>query len=424
MTHTPPTNSTSPTAPAPASRAAGTSPEAWLALRLAAGMSRDRFRALIHRFGTPDAVFGADAARLSAAFPRGLDAAAVRAIFDAPRVAPVTREMDLMAAKGARLLTPADAGYPENFRRTSAPPPLLFARGEVTPDDRFAVALVGSRQPTAYGRTVAARFASRLAGWGLAVVSGFARGIDATAHRAALDAAGGRTIAVLGNGLAVNYPADHGGLGDRIADGRGAILSEYPMTDRPEAFHFPERNHLIAGLSLATLVVEAAPRSGALITARVALDENRFVFAVPGDITRETSRGTNALIREGARLASRPEDLLDEMADVLRGYLKADALAAAAAAAITDKRGDAPGPSAPEPTKPPPPASAGLGDDEARLVAMIRRGPMHLDALAAAVAEAGEQARFPVPRLAALLTGLELKGAITVMPGRVYAVLD
>ncbi|HEX9941573.1 MAG TPA: DNA-processing protein DprA [Thermoanaerobaculia bacterium] len=209
---------------------------------------------------------------------------------------------------GGRIVTLDDPGYPPGLRQLSPPPPVLYLCGEVPAGP--AVAIVGSRRPDAYGQEAADLFARSLAAAGVTVVSGFARGIDAAAHRSALAAPGGRTVAVLGCGLGLDYPRGHGRLGEEIA-ARGALATEFPCGLAPRAWHFPLRNRSLAALAAGTLVVQAALRSGSLITARHALDLGRDVWAVPGRIFDESSLGANALIREGAQLAQHPSDLLE-----------------------------------------------------------------------------------------------------------------
>jgi DNA processing protein len=209
---------------------------------------------------------------------------------------------------GGRIVTRDDADYPPGLHQLAPPPPVLYLRGEVPAGP--AVAIVGSRRADAYGREAAELFARALAAAGVLVVSGFARGIDAAAHRSALGTPGGQTVAVLGCGLGVDYPRGHNGLGQEIA-ARGALVTEFPCSLVPRAWHFPLRNRSIAALTAGTLVVQAAQRSGSLITARHALDLGRDVWAVPGRIFDEGSLGANGLIREGAQLAQHPSDLLE-----------------------------------------------------------------------------------------------------------------
>ncbi len=209
---------------------------------------------------------------------------------------------------GGRIVTLEDEDYPPGLRQLAPPPPVLYLQGEVPPGP--AVAIVGSRKPDSYGEEAADLFSRALATAGVTVVSGFARGIDAVAHRAALAAPNGRTVAVLGCGLGVDYPRGHRRLAGEVAT-HGALLSEFPCSMIPRAWHFPLRNRSIAALAAGTLVVQATLRSGSLITARHALDLGRDVWAVPGRIFDECSLGANSLIREGAQLAQHPADLLE-----------------------------------------------------------------------------------------------------------------
>jgi|HubBroStandDraft_3_1064219.scaffolds.fasta_scaffold29081_3 DNA processing protein len=244
-----------------------------------------------------------------AAVPAAQLARALRARGAAARDA--AREEARARRLGARLVTLADDDYPPPLRELALPPPVLAVRGELPAQP--AVALVGSRHPDAYGLAVASLFAHALASAGVTVVSGFARGIDAAAHRAAISAGGaGRTIAVLGCGLGVAYPRGHGRLGEEIT-ARGALVSEFPCGLPPLPRHFPIRNRVIAALARATLVVQATLRSGSLSTAYHALDLGREVYAVPGPIFDELAAGTNALIHDGAALARHPDDLLEPL---------------------------------------------------------------------------------------------------------------
>jgi DNA processing protein len=222
------------------------------------------------------------------------------------------REIERAGRLGAHLLTLLDPDYPERLRQLSLAPPVLYIRGQLPVGP--AVAIVGSRRADAYGREVADLFARALAASGVAVVSGFARGVDAAAHRGAL-AGGGPTVAVLGCGLGVDYPSGHAALGEEIAAGGGcgAMVSEFPCGLPPRTWHFPVRNRIIAGLTEGTLVVQATLRSGSLITARHALDLGREVWAVPGRIFDERSMGPNSLIRDGACLVEHPRDLLETL---------------------------------------------------------------------------------------------------------------
>jgi DNA processing protein len=223
-------------------------------------------------------------------------------------IATAGRERAAAERLGARLVLSTAPDYPAALRQLPLPPPVLAVRGELL--DGPAVAMVGSRKADPYGKEVAELFARALAEAGVTVVSGFARGVDAAAHRGALSAPKGRTIAVLGCGLAIDYPSGHAALGNEIA-ARGALISEFPCDAGPRSWHFPVRNRVIAALAAGTLVVQAAPRSGSLVTARHSLDLGREVWAVPGRIFDERSLGPNALIRDGATLVQHPREILE-----------------------------------------------------------------------------------------------------------------
>ncbi len=216
-----------------------------------------------------------------------------------------------MSANGISALTWEDQSYPRLLREIDQPPPILYQRGEILPEDEAAVAIVGTRRVSAYGRAVTEDLAACLASNRVTVVSGLARGVDALAHKAALRA-GGRTIAVLGSGVDTIYPPEHRQLASDITDS-GAVISDYPPGTEPESSNFPPRNRIISGLSLAIVVVEAGETSGALITASFAADQNRDVLAVPGNIDSPNSKGTNMLIQNGARPMLKPEDVLEAL---------------------------------------------------------------------------------------------------------------
>jgi len=227
------------------------------------------------------------------------------------------REIERCSQKGIDFLLYADADYPALLKEVSDPPLVLYKKGALAETDRHAIAVVGTRHPSFYGRTQAKRFSQDLAAKGLTIVSGLARGIDQVAHDAALQVSYGRTIAVMGCGLDIIYPKEHEGLFKRIAE-RGVILSEYPLGTPPLPENFPRRNRILSGLAYATLVIEAHSRSGSLITAHQAVEQGREVFALPGPVDQLTSRGTHQLIKEGAYLAETPEDILLVLADRLR----------------------------------------------------------------------------------------------------------
>ncbi len=286
---------------------------------------------------------------------------------------------------GARLLLPGDLEYPVQLRAIPSPPSFLFVRGKVRDADALAVAVVGARQATPYGLRVSEQLAGDLGARGVTVVSGLARGVDAAAHRGALEA-GGRTIAVLGSGVDVIYPPENRRLAARVIE-HGALISQLPMGTPPLAQHFPVRNRTIAGLALGTVVVEAAERSGALITAGHAGELGREVFAVPGNITSAASRGANHLIQDGAKLVQSWEDVVAELPESWRRCL------------VT--------PAPERPSGPLPEGEAG------RLLALIGEESVH-------VAELIERSGFPSGRAAALLVTLELQGWVRQLAGQFY----
>ncbi|TAN45930.1 MAG: DNA-protecting protein DprA [Nitrospirae bacterium] len=290
----------------------------WIALVLAREVGPLSAGRLLSAFRTPERIFSAPAPELGAV--EGMTAAKIKALTGFNDWDGVNREIDNMDRFGIAAITAADEAYPGILRQIPDPPPVLFVKGALTEDDRYSVAIVGSRKMTGYGRTVAGRMSSGLARCGLTIVSGMARGIDTVAHTAALDVKG-RTTAVLGCGLDRPYPPENLKLFERIREA-GCIVSEFPTGTPPLREHFPRRNRIISGLSLGTVVIEATTDSGSLITANMALDQNREVFAVPGNITSKSSEGTNKLIKKGAKLVQRPEDVIEELAGQLKGMLK------------------------------------------------------------------------------------------------------
>jgi DNA processing protein len=278
----------------------------WIAFSRVKGIGSSRMSALVEAFGDLETAWRASSSDFRAAgFPPRLTESimATRATLD------LDFEIERIEAAGFKAIIREDAAYPVRLKELENPPPVIYQWGEVHPRDRWAIAVVGTRSPTAYGLSVAEDIATELAANGVVVVSELARGIDGAAHRAALNA-GGRTIAVLGSGLDWIYPREHTALAGQIAEA-GAVLTDYPMGTEPEPHNFPPRNRIISGLSLAVVVVEAGERSGSLITADFAADQGRDVFAVPGDIYRKTSKGTNGLIRSGAYPVTKPEDILE-----------------------------------------------------------------------------------------------------------------
>jgi DNA processing protein len=277
-------------------------------------------RALLERFGSARAVLAAAAGQLEAV--PGVGPKLSRRILAAADEIDVEGEMALCQAHGIAILTEAHQQYPRLLREIHDPPGVLFVRGELDPGDGLAVAIVGTRHGTRYGLRQAERLAESLARAGLTIVSGLARGIDAAAHRGAM-AAGGRTIAVLASGLLNVYPPEHDKLAEDVA-AQGALLSEAPCRAVPVSGAFPQRNRIISGLSLGAVIVEAGDRSGALITARHAMEQGREVFAVPGRVDDRTARGCHRLIRDGAKLVETADDVLEELGPLVEATPRAD----------------------------------------------------------------------------------------------------
>lgn len=302
------------------------------------------------------------------------------------------REREEAERLGARIVLQGEPNYPAALSQLSLPPPVLYVAGELT--DGLAVAVVGSRKADPYGREVAELFSRALAAAGITIISGFARGVDAAAHKGALSAPGGRTVAVLGCGLGVDYPAGHEPLGKEIA-GHGALVSELPCGVGPRAWHFPVRNRVIAALAAGVLVVQAAPRSGSLVTARHALDLGREVWAVPGRIFDERSVGPHSLIRDGAALVQHPKEILEFLLPgprTLPLFPEAPEMS----------------PAAPEPEPP-----AGLAGEVLAAISTVSGAARAPEELSAAVGVSIDQV------LGALLE-LELGGRIKRMPGGMY----
>jgi DNA processing protein len=278
----------------------------WVAWTRVTGIGPARMRLLLHAFGSLSAAWGAAAPGLRAA---GLDDRTIASATTAFANVNPEREWRALEKAGITVHTWEDEGYPERLRNIASAPALLYLRGERVPADDLAVAVVGTRRATPYGREVAHRIATDLAAAGVTVVSGLAKGIDGVAHDRAMQA-GGRTLAVLGHGLNTIYPPEHIGLAARIADGRGALITEYPPGARIDPANFPARNRIISGLALGVVIVEAGHKSGAMITADYAADQGREVFSIPGSILSTSSAGCNALIRDGATLITDASDIL------------------------------------------------------------------------------------------------------------------
>jgi len=280
----------------------------WVGFSLIPGIGRVRFAQLENHFGSLGSAWQATPAELKKA---GLDRNAAQAITTwIPKIS-LDDEMEKLSRYGVKVFTCNDELYPSRLKEIYDYPPLLYVRGELLPQDEWCLAVVGTRRATVYGRQVTEEIVADLAQSNITTVSGLAKGIDSVAHQAALDA-GGRSIAVFACGLDIVYPSENASLARRIMQ-QGALISEYPLGTRPKADNFPRRNRIMSGLSMGVLVVEADVTSGAMITAQLALEQNREVFAVPGSILSPASRGTNHLIQEGAKLVRDYTDILEEL---------------------------------------------------------------------------------------------------------------
>jgi DNA processing protein len=364
----------------------------WFVLRAVPGIGDALLCRLVQSFGSPDTVLHAPADALMQV--DGVSPSLAKAIRQGPGagdVQAIDRELTALERLPIRVLTILDADYPARLKTIHDPPPLLSVSGTLGEEDHHAVAVVGTRHATPAGRLATEQLSRGLAEAGVTVVSGLARGIDGAAHKSALEA-GGRTIAVLGCGIDRTYPPEHLSLRKRIEE-QGAVLSELPLGAYPHAYHFPKRNRIISGLSLGVVVVEAAPKSGSLITARLASEQGRDVFAVPGSVQSEQSRGTNGLIKQGAKLVETVEDILDELASQFEPSFQAR---------MQDRRSAL--------TRPVQSGRLSLEQDEAALYAALPAEPVHIDEL---IAKTG----LPAASVSGLLLSLELKGAIRQLPG-------
>jgi len=384
-----------------------------LRLHLTDGVGAVTFRKLVSAFGSAEAALAAPRERLAEVEGIGERTAHEIASSRARSAELARREMELASSQGVRIITLDDGDYPRALRTIYDPPLVLYLKGEILPRDGLALAIVGSRRCSYYGRTQAERIAGHLAGLGFTIVSGLARGIDASAHRGSL-AAGGRTVAVLGCGLSKVYPPENEELARQIA-ANGALVSELPMETEPYRENFPRRNRIISGLALGVLVVEGDARSGALITARSALEQGREVFALPGKVDSPLSRGPHLLIKEGAKLVEGPEDILEEIgpsADVL-GLARAASSGEGAAAAGAREGGGAPPATAQGSPERPPLAEAwpGLSSTEKKLYECLSTDPRDIDDITA------EVGLSPAEVSAGLLV-LEIRRLVRQLPGK------
>ncbi|MGA2623207.1 MAG: DNA-processing protein DprA [Bacteroidota bacterium] len=352
----------------------------------------NRLRVLISHFGDPSVVVESSPREIAAVegFSKKLASEIVHFIGssgykDAKNYAEL--QLSRLNKAGGRIVTFWDKEYPDLLKKIYDPPPFLFVRGDFAEQDRFAIAIVGTRSPTPYGTTIAGKFVQEFCKIGIPVVSGLARGVDTIVHASTLKA-GGRTIAVIGSGLDVPYPPENRNLFERIA-AHGAVISEYEMGTKPDAGNFPRRNRIISGLSLGTLVIETDVNGGAMITANTALDQNREVFAVPGNVGVKQSRGCHALVKSGrAKLVECFDDILAELASKLRPLVK-DSV----------RQESAPSPD--------------LTLFEKAIWDVLSDEPRHIDSIA-------ESAKLSTSDALVHLLNLEFKGLVQQMPGKMF----
>jgi DNA processing protein len=289
----------------------------WVALALTPGLGARTAGKLLREFGSPDAIFNASLTALEA---QRLPAAVAQALHSRRPLSDAAKELAQVQASGCRLLTWDEPEYPARLREIYDPPPLLYVRGNIELLNRHTISMVGARRPTPYGNQMAERLSKDLADRGIVIASGLARGIDASAHKGALSSPVGATVGVLGCGIDVVYPKENKKIFGQIEQ-RGAIISEFPMGTFPAPQNFPIRNRIIAGMALGVVVVEGAQYSGSLITARLAMEFGREVFGVPGYVTQPSSFGPNQLIKQGAKLVTGWEDVVEELPTPVRAEL-------------------------------------------------------------------------------------------------------
>jgi len=357
----------------------------WLALNFIPDVGPVSAGRLLAAFGTAENIFHASVRELRQIEDIGEKRA--RHIAEFNRWDVVQEEIDRAQKNNVSLIERDNPVYPETLKRVHGAPAVLYVKGELKDADKYAVAMVGSRASTDYGVRTAEKMSFKLASSGLTVVSGMARGIDSASHRGALKARG-RTAAVLGSGLDLPYPPENKSLMDAIASS-GAVISEFPFGTKPEKENFPKRNRIISGLSLGVIVIEAALDSGSLITVAYALEQGKEVFAVPGNITSSNSKGTNDLIRRGARLVESAEEVLEELRPQIKGALREDKT-------VREKQLPA------------------MTDDEKVMYNYLGDEPKHIDSII-------REIHIPTGRALSILMSLELKGVIRQTQGKRFS---
>ncbi|OGX24347.1 MAG: DNA protecting protein DprA [Omnitrophica WOR_2 bacterium RIFCSPHIGHO2_02_FULL_45_21] len=394
-----------------------TEQEAVIALNMISGIGSQRLKKLWEAFGAAPKVFLASEDKLKKIEGIGDKIAQEITAF---RFENLKKELDLVKKLKVRIITLEDKEYPQNLKNIYDPPICLYLKGKLKEEDVLSLAIVGSRRASFYGASCAEKFAYELAGLGVTIISGLARGIDTQAHKGALKATG-RTIAVLGSGLSCIYPPENKGLSEEIAE-RGALLSEFPLNTKPLAQNFPRRNRVISGLSQAVLVVEAARNSGALITADFALEQGRDVFAIPGKVDSATSLGTNRLIKQGAKLVDNVEDILEELKPKLEEFTKVQILAhsleriADRKAGLHAKRSSVSAQKvAPIYDKQYVPICENeLSDDERLVYNFLNDKPRYADELI-------EELKLPSAKVLSILSKLEMRKIVIQRPGKLFS---
>lgn len=362
-----------------------TETEALLILNAVAGLTTLQVKRLLAAFGSAERVLNAPPKDLENVAQ--LSALAAEKIFKFDRDGFLRKEEEHISRHGVSIVTLQDSAYPACLKNIPDPPVVLYIKGKLPSESEPAIAIVGSRQATRYGHRTAETISRQLAALGITVISGLARGIDTCAHEGCL-AAGGKTIAVLGCGLCHVYPPENKKLLARIAL-TGAVISEFAMPTEPMPYFFPRRNRIISGLALGVLVVEAAKKSGALITARTALEQGKDVFAIPGKVDEPSSEGTNQLIKEGAKLITTAHDVVEGLAGELRRTVET-------VVAPQQK-----------------PDSLSLTEEETKIYMALNSQPVYIDDLASS-------AVMPIPQLMDILLKLEIKHYINRLPGRYF----
>ena len=367
--------------------------QGWLELRAVKGLGPITFTRLINQFGSPQAIQRANLPALVATgdLSSSLAQALQQPLSDKIHKE-IQREIEAVAAGRFSILTLTDPQYPARLKTIADPPPLLYYTGQLLEGGQQALAIVGARKGSHAGRAFTRQLSGDLASLGFTIVSGLARGIDADAHEGALDTAG-RTWAILGCGIDRTYPPEHLKLRQRIEQ-QGAVLSEFPMGTSPESYHFPQRNRVISGLSLGVIVTEATSKSGSLITARMALEQGREVFAVPGNVTHPLSHGPHHLIKQGAKLVENSWDIVEEILPMLEPTFRDH---------LETRQDVVEGQ----------PSSIALGPEEQRVFDQIPLQPVLLDELIA-------QSSYSSSELMSILLSLEMKGLIKPVPGLQY----